>query len=131
MHIKIKKKAKPTYHNEHCWKYLQLSYMKNYHHHRFHICPSLPSNSKRDHSLLATKNNKNKKALCHSAQWKTMKISNVSFPLPQNIVVQCVYLVFLGNSLKAISGFGFCNVRAKYMVQSQYTTYSQELHKNT
>lgn len=62
MYIKILKIQ--TYHNEHGWKYLQVSYMKNYHHHRFHICLSLPWNSKHDHSLLATKNI----MLCHSAQ---------------------------------------------------------------
>lgn len=89
--LRFKKKPKQTYHNEHCWKYLQVSYMKNYHRHRFHICLSLPLNSKHDHSLLATKNNKNKNSLCHSAQWKTMKVSNVSFPLPQNTVVHGIY----------------------------------------
>lgn len=90
-----------TYHNEHGWKYLQVSYMKSYHHHRFHICLSLPWNSKHDHSLLATKNI----MLYHSAQWKTVKTHNASFPLPKNIFIYCIYLIFLGSSWKAYLHF--------------------------
>lgn len=113
--LRLKKKEtkpKQTYHNEHCWKYLQESYMKSYHHHRFHICLSLPWNSKRDHSLLATKtynsnvplsstgNNENKQ--CHP-------------PTPQKYSYsQYIYLELLGNSWKAFYHSGYCDIRAKH-----------------
>lgn len=64
---------------------------------------------------------------CHSAQCKTMKTYNVNFPLPKNIFIHCIYLVFLGNSWKTFYVFGCCNVQTKHsscVVQRMYNPYT-------